>query len=342
MEIKTKLKISSIFLIGIVLVLGLVFFVTHQQAVNQETVVDRREEVKLGFTHESLEALIIIAEDQGFFSQQGLDITISEYASGKLALEAMFRGEIDVAPVAETPVVFNSFKRQDFSVIATIGAADDQMKIIARKDSGIQKPADLRGKRIVTQRASAAHIFLHLFLINNGLSEKDVEISFKKAVELPEAIGSGEVDAISMKEPIIGKAKALLGDNAVIFNPRGIYYKTFNLVAFNSFIEKKPEVSNRILSALIKAEDFTNKYPDRALSIFLEAPGVSTSEVRKQWPTVDLHVSLDQWFLLELEDEARWAITNNLTDKTEVPNYLNFIYINGLQKIKPEAVTIIR
>ena len=33
---------------------------------------------------------------------------------------------------------------------------------------------------------------------------------------------------------------------------------------------------------------------------------------------------------------------NRLTRKTKVPNYLNFIYIDGLKAVKPEAVTIIR
>jgi len=51
---------------------------------------------------------------------------------------------------------------------------------------------------------------------------------------------------------------------------------------------------------------------------------------------------LDQTMLISLEDIARWAIKEGLTGKNEVPNYLNFIYINTLEAIKPIAVTIIR
>jgi NitT/TauT family transport system substrate-binding protein len=43
-----------------------------------------------------------------------------------------------------------------------------------------------------------------------------------------------------------------------------------------------------------------------------------------------------------MEDEARWRIENNLTDKTAVPNYLDFMYFGGLQAVKPEAITAIR
>ena len=42
-----------------------------------------------------------------------------------------------------------------------------------------------------------------------------------------------------------------------------------------------------------------------------------------------------------MEDEASWLIENGLTDATEVPNYLDFIYLQGLEEVQPGAVTII-
>ena len=51
---------------------------------------------------------------------------------------------------------------------------------------------------------------------------------------------------------------------------------------------------------------------------------------------------LDQTILVSLEDEARWAMKERLTDKKEIPNYLDFIFIDALEQAKPEAVTIIR
>ncbi len=45
--------------------------------------------------------------------------------------------------------------------------------------------------------------------------------------------------------------------------------------------------------------------------------------------------------LILFEDQARWRIKNKLTDATEVPNYLNYIYIDALHEVKPEACTII-
>jgi NitT/TauT family transport system substrate-binding protein len=46
--------------------------------------------------------------------------------------------------------------------------------------------------------------------------------------------------------------------------------------------------------------------------------------------------------LILFEDQARWRIDNNLTEATEVPNYLDYIYMDALEEVKPEAVMMIR
>ena len=51
---------------------------------------------------------------------------------------------------------------------------------------------------------------------------------------------------------------------------------------------------------------------------------------------------LDQSLILAMEDEARWMITNNLTSETQTPDFLDYIYEDGLKTIKPNALNIIR
>jgi NitT/TauT family transport system substrate-binding protein len=42
-----------------------------------------------------------------------------------------------------------------------------------------------------------------------------------------------------------------------------------------------------------------------------------------------------------MEDEARWAIRKRVILGKQVPNYLNWVYPDGVKKIKPESVPII-
>ena len=60
------------------------------------------------------------------------------------------------------------------------------------------------------------------------------------------------------------------------------------------------------------------------------------------WQRYQFSLSLDQSLILAMEDEAMWMIKNNLTAEKNVPNFLDYIYEDGLKAIKPEAVEIIR
>jgi NitT/TauT family transport system substrate-binding protein len=58
------------------------------------------------------------------------------------------------------------------------------------------------------------------------------------------------------------------------------------------------------------------------------------------WSQYSFSLSLDQTLVVVLEDEARWIISNGLTDERSVPNFLNSIYADGLRTVKPDALRI--
>ena len=203
------------------------------------------------------------------------------------------------------------------------------------------KLSDLRGKRIGTPKGTTMHFFLHVLLVKNGISEKDALISHKKLEELPSALANAEFDAVSTREPYVSQAAKLLGGNSVVFTEPGLYVKTLNVVVRNSFIKERPDTIKKLLRALLRAEEFARKEPDQAMKIVSNRLKLGQSEMAALRPDLDLRVSLDQRLLVSLEDQARWAIKNKLTDRTATPNYLNFIYPDGLKAVRPEGVTLI-
>lgn len=300
-----------------------------------------RESVSISVPKPPSNWLTIIAVDQNFFSLEGLEVIPKNYPSGKRALLGMLAGEVDLATTARVPFVFNSLKRQDFSVLATIGTSSNDDKIIVRKDRGILKPEDLKGKRMATHKSSSSHFFLHLFLIKHNILDSEIEISFAKVEKLPEFLNGGKVDAISSREPFLSEAKRLLGDKAIIFSEPSLYLKSFNLVAFNSFIEKKPEIIKRVLRTMLRAEEFVKKHPNQAIKIIANNLEIPESIVAENFKTLDLSVHLEEELLLALEDQAKWIMGDKFEGASKFPNYLNFMYFKPLQSIRPKAVTII-
>jgi NitT/TauT family transport system substrate-binding protein len=98
----------------------------------------------------------------------------------------------------------------------------------------------------------------------------------------------------------------------------------------------------RFLKALVQAEAFVNTHNEEAKEFIGQTFGYDQSYLDSIWPNQEFIVALPQAMLVVLEDQARWRIENGLTDATEVPNFLDFLYMDGLEVAKPAAVTIIR
>ena len=302
------------------------------------------EKINFGVELSLLPAMVWVAERNGYFQEEGLDVNIKGFDSGRSALRAMLDegAELDMVTVAQTPFVFNSFKRDDYAMIAVMVFSNNDVKVVGRKDRGIEAPSDLRGKRVGVTKGSTGHYVISLFLSKRGLTLSDVDIFDFKATELPEALADGKVDAICTWEPHVWKAKKLLGRNAREFLEPDIFREDFYFVAKKDFIKKHPEALKSFLKAMEKAETFIGGNKEEAMTIVSERLKIDRDFVVSVWPDFSYQLLLDQTIFVTLELEARWAIKNNLTHKKKVPNYLNFIYQDALKAVKPEAVSIIR
>jgi len=299
--------------------------------------------IRIGLQLAPSNALTIIALEKGYLSAAGLKVDIKTYASGKRALlDGLFTGAVDLVSASDAAVVFNAFKRQDFKVIASIFSADNVNRIIARRDRGISKPSDLRGKRVATQKASAVHFFLHLFLLENNLSEKDVRLSFMKANKLPGALSHGNIDAFSMREPFISQAAKLLGkDNTVIFAEPGVYDQSDQVVVLDKTLKQKPGAIQLFLKALVEAENFIRKNNKQAEGILAKVLKGDQAALESLLLRARPKLELTQTLFLRLEDEAQWVVDAKLTEQKKAPNFLRFIDTAPLKAVDPKIVTVI-
>jgi len=296
------------------------------------------KKLTLGVGSGILPTAVWVSENNGYFKKEGLDITIKGFDSGKLSFLAMLRGEVDISTVAPTPIIFNSFDRQDFSIISTFVHSYDDIKVIVRHDKGINTAADLKGKRIGTPAGTSGQFFLDVFLIHNGIVASEVEVVDIAPSDLPGALKDNRVDAIVIWEPHGHKAQQLLKDSAIRLPSSDVYRRTFNFMAMKDFARKNTEVFKRFLRSIDQASQFIRNNKERSQAIVAKRLNMDKESINALWDNFVFELSLDQSLVITLEEVARWAIQNNLTNKKEVPNYLDYIYVDALKVVKPEAV----
>lgn len=300
------------------------------------------EQVTIAYSATPHSALAAIAQKQGFYREEGLEAIPHLHPYGKPALQDVLEGKADFATVAETPVMFAIMKGEKISIIATIQITDSSNAIIARKDRGILAPRDLKDRRIGATLGTTSDFFLDVFLSVNGISRNDMKVADLEQEQLPDALANGSLDAVSVFDPYLGEVKKKLGARGIAFYDKDLYMQTFNLVAKQEFIRGHPEAVKKMLRALVKAEEFVKQNTAEAQKIVADFSRADLESLRETWADSVFTVTLDQSLVLAMEDESEWAIKNKLTDKTDVPNYLDFIYFEGLQSVKPEAVRILR
>ena len=336
-------KISIGIIIGVIaVVVGISLYWAFQR--QPEKYTGPVEKLTLGVETSLLPAAVWVAENKGFFQEEGLDLTIKGFDSGRLSLLAMLKGDegIDMSAAAPTPIVFSSFDRQDFSIFATFAYAYEDIKVIARKDKGINTAADLKGKKIGTPMGTTGQFFTETFLIYNAVSPGDVELVDLAPSDLPPALNKGEVDAIVIWEPHGSNARELLGDKAIRLPSSDVYRTTFNFLVMKDFAEENPEVLKKFLRAIDKATIFVKNNKKESQNVITKRLNLEKEAAALHWDEFVFEISLGQSLMIGLEAEAMWAIKNNLTDKTEIPNYLDYLYIDALEAVNPSRMTIIK
>ena len=331
---KTGIVITALIVIGIIV--GGYFWLSQEKP---EKYTGPVEKITLAAYAGGTGTLVYVAEDQGFFEENGLEVTIKDYESGKAAADSLLDGEADICTSADFVFVSNSFDHADLRVFGTV-ATSEVKELVARKDKGITTIDDLIGKKIGVTKRSGGEFALGRFLIFNALSYEDVELADLKPNEIVEAVLNGDIDAGFTWDPNVYNIKEKLGDNAMSWTGGQDFY--FVLLTKEDWIKNNPAAAERFIKSVLEAEDYIKDNSEEAKEFVKNRFDYESDYIDYSWPKQEFAVILEQAMLITFEDQARWRIKQGLTDATEVPNYLYYIYMDALEKVKPEAVKIIR
>ena len=284
-------------------------------------------------------ALIAVAEEKGYFKDAGLEVSLALHPSGRDSLEAVCRGEAQVATVACVAFAAKALEDHTIRILASLGATWGS-QVVARRDRNIRVPSDLRGKRIGYSSNTVSDYFLYAFLMAENIPPKEVT-----EVDLPpgrqaDAVVGGEVDAVSAFEHNAFDAKRRMEGNAVSWNSQNNLAYQWLLVAREDVL-RTPEPLKRLLKALIRAEEFTRDNEEEAKRIVVRKWGFDPAFLEESWQRTRLNVSMSQSVVTNLQNFTLWRMRGKERAGTP-PDVLNYLHTGILDAVAPGSVSIFR
>lgn len=293
-------------------------------------------------TNTMLSSPLMVAYHKGFFKKHGLHIIINDsFRSGKACFQEMLKGRADISIVATTPMVLASFKRNDFFTFITYTTTYDGVKFITRKGSGIKNAIDFKGKKIAVVKGTISEYLLYSYLVFNKVGLNEVKMIHSNPMDMPMKLNSKSVDVLAIWEPYADKASKLLGSESYKIKNQKVYRMAINCAVMKKFAIEKPEVLVKFTASIKEAVDFMKENRILSQQFLSKELDMNITFLENIWKDYVFAVTLDQLLVLTMESEAQWSMYKGNIKKQTIPNYLNYIYVDALKKVKPGAVTLI-
>jgi NitT/TauT family transport system substrate-binding protein len=221
---------------------------------------------------------LTIAERNGYFKAEGLDVEILDFPGGARALQALLGGSVDVVSGAYEHTITQQAKGQFIEALVLQGKyAGIVLGMAKDKAAAYKSPADLKGMKIgVTAPGSSTNMFVNVLLAKAGLKPDAVATVGVGATAGAVAIMKrGEIDAISNLDPVISQLESdgtivAVVDTRSTKGMQDVYggaYAAGCIYVPVDFAKKYPNTAQAVVNAMVRALRFIqSSTPDQIVA----------------------------------------------------------------------------
>lgn len=237
---------------------------------------DGSKKVSFGYIADySGSVALAVARKQGLWKKAGVTPQLKVFTNGPLQVQALGTGNLDFGYLGPGALWLPASGKASIVSVNMLGLAD---RVIARPGSGIEKPADLKGKKVAVAEGTSGDMILNLALSEAGLKPDDITKVAMDASTVVTAFSSGQVDAAATWYPLIDTMKKKVPDLKEISRTEDYYPK---LTFPNVFVTQPklasgdPELVKKVTGVLKEADDWIAAHPEESETVaadFLKLP----------------------------------------------------------------------
>ena len=213
-----------------------------------------------------------IAEQQGFFEKNGVDVELINFTWDQDVAAALASGNIQVISAATNTVILNINNGVPLKGFMVMDGSTTADAVLA--GNNIASIAELKGKKVAYELGSTSDLLINYALNSNGLTIADVEAVPLAAADAGLALIAGRVDVAVTYEPYISAALAQGPDFKVLYTAGekpGLISDV--LAADASFIADNQDDLVGIIKAWNEAVTFLRDNPEAGGKIIADAVG---------------------------------------------------------------------
>ena len=227
------------------------------------------DKIRISYTSPSPQhGLLWLGDTAGVFKKNNLDLEII-YMPGNISAPSLISGEVQFGQM--TGALMSPVRLQGGDPVMLVSVQDMlDDRLVVRP--GINKPEDLKGKRIAISRFGAAsHMRVLNMLPRFGLSDKDV--TFLQIGDTPvriTAMVGNSADASSFTPP--DHLAPQLAGMKIILNMAelNIFYQGTGLVATQRYIAKNRDIARRMVKSYVEAIHIVRTSPELTKQAFVK------------------------------------------------------------------------
>ncbi|BCG59036.1 ABC transporter substrate-binding protein [Paenibacillus sp. URB8-2] len=241
----------------------------------------------------AVHSFLYAAQEQGYFTKQGLDVEIQMPADTNDALKLVAAGKVDLALSYQPQVLMARGEKIPVKALASI-VRHPLTHLMVPADSSVHTPKDLAGKNVGYSSIPLYEAMVKTMVKADG-GDPDKVNFVDVGYDLIPAISTGQTDAIM--GAFINHEQLILqkeGHPVTSIDPAkyGVPdYSELVLVASDEGISQHKDDYSKFLAAMREGQAYVKEHPDEALSILL-AHEDGTAPLDKEIETQSLKVLL--------------------------------------------------